>query len=405
MLPLRKKDAHPVAGESSGSLSALKRFNFFLYGTIAILTSFFPLYFQNIGLSKVEIGMIMAGGPFISIFANPFWGYWSDRLQNVKRILIFLLTGNLLATIVVFQLREYAVIFAFMLIFFFFNSPTFSQSNSLILNAIENTKYKFGAFRLWGSLGWAIIAALAGPVLSWMGLVNLWILYGIMMLISLAFTIGLPQGRVTSSPKTERQSYWKVMLSSKLFFVFVILGILISVPNSINQTFVTLYISNLGGSNELIGWSVFLSAIFEIPVFLLFDRFLKKSTRMMLGGLVIVSLLFVIRWLLMSAAAGPLQVIFIQVLHCITFGGYYYIGTSLTAQLIPAEYRATGQAVYALTWGGISGIIAGLFGGWMFDYLGPQTMYSICAIISVAGVVGFTLMWMKYRKQSELAAS
>ena len=230
------------------SLSSLKRFNFFLYGTIAILTSYFPLYFEEIGLSKVEIGMVMAGGPFISIFANPFWGYWSDRLQNVKRVLGILLTCNLLTTIAVFQIREYAMIFALMLVFFFFNSPTFSQSNSLILNSIENTNHKFGEFRWWGSFGWAVIAVLAGPVIGRMGIVNLWILYGIMMMVSLLFTIGLPQGRVTSKAKSERQSYWKVMLSSKLFFVFVVLGVLISVPNSINQTFVSLYISHLGGS-------------------------------------------------------------------------------------------------------------------------------------------------------------
>lgn len=391
----------PATGESVKSLSTLKRFNFFLYGTIAILTSFFPLYFQEIGLSKIEIGMVMAAGPFISIFANPFWGYWSDRLQNVRKILVLLLIGNLLATIVVFQLRDYALIFAFMVVFFFFNSPTFSQSNSLILNAIENTRYKFGAFRLWGSLGWAIIAVLAGPVLSWMGLVNLWLLYGAMMLVSLAFTFGLPRGNIAAAkPKAGRQSYWKVMFSSKIFFVFVVLGVLISVPNSINQTFVSLYIANLGGSKELIGWSVFLSAIFEIPVFLLLDRYLKKSTNVMFGCLTVISVLFTLRWLLMSVVGGPVHIVLIQVLHCITFGGYYYVGTSLSAHLIPGEYRATGQAIYALTWGGISGIAAGLVGGWMFDSLGPRTMYEISAIVAAAGFLGFLIMWLWVRKRT-----
>lgn len=393
----------PTAATTERSLAVLKKFNFFLYGTIAILTSFFPLYFQEIGLSKIEIGMVMAAGPFISIFANPFWGYWSDRLQNVRRILVILLIGNLLVTIVVFQLREYALIFAMMVVFFFFNSPTFSQSNSLILNAIENTGYKFGAFRLWGSLGWAIIAVIAGPVLAWMGLVNLWILYGAMMLVSLAFTIGLPRGNVGSKPRGEKMSYWKVMVASRIFFAFVLLGVLISVPNSINQTFVSLYIANLGGSESLIGWSVFLSAIFEVPVFLLLDRYLKKSTSAMFGCLIVISVLFTLRWLLMSAVGGPVHIVLIQIMHCITFGGYYYVGTSLSAVLIPGEYRATGQAIYALTWGGISGIVAGLIGGWMFDYLGPRPMYEIGATLSAAGALGFLAIWLRVRRSSEPA--
>jgi PPP family 3-phenylpropionic acid transporter len=368
-----------------------------LYGTIAILTAYFPVYFEEIGLSKVEIGMVMAVGPFISIFANPFWGYWSDRLQNVKRILTILLIGNLLSTIVVFQLREFVIIFLVMLLFFFFNTPTFSQSNSLILNAIEGTKFKFGAFRWWGSLGWALIAVAAGPVIARTGITNLWILYGAMMIVSLFFTVGLPQGKVTSKPREERQSYWKVISSSKLFFVFVVLGVLISVPNSINNTFSSLYITELGGSKQLIGWSAFLSAIFEIPVFLLLDRYLKKSKNAMIGGLAIVSMLFVLRWALMSLAVSPLQIIFIQTLHCMTFGGYYYIGTSLTAMLIPSEYRATGQAIYALTWGGISGMIAGLSGGWMFENIGPQKMYAISAVVTIIGVLGFFMMWLSTR--------
>lgn len=380
--------------------SNLKRFNFFLYGAIAIITSYFPLYFEEIGLNKVEIGMLMAGGPFISIFANPFWGYWSDRLQNIRRILIILLTGNLLAAVIVFQLKPFMLIFAAMLLFFFFQSPTFSQSNSLILNYIEGTKYKFGVFRLWGSLGWAIIAVIAGPVISWMGIANLWVIYTLMLTFSIVFALGFSTEGLNIQKKEAkvRQSYFKVMFSSKTFFLFVLLGILISVPNSINQTFVSLYITNLGGSKELIGWSAFLSAIFEIPVFLLFDRFLKKNTKMMFACLAVVSLLYACRWLLMAVAGGPVQVVLIQVLHCITFGGYYYVGTTLTAHLIPAEFRSTGQAVYALTWGGISGIVAGLTGGWMFQSLGPRLMYEISAGIALLGVLGFVIMWQAVRR-------
>jgi len=58
----------------------VKLFNFFLYGALSVLISFIPLYFQEVGFTTVAIGMLMAGGPFVSIFANPFWGYWSDRL-------------------------------------------------------------------------------------------------------------------------------------------------------------------------------------------------------------------------------------------------------------------------------------------------------------------------------------
>ena len=383
----------------------LKLFNFFLYGSIAVLLSYFPLYFQEVGFGTVAIGMIMAGGPFVSIFANPFWGYWSDRLQNIRRILFIMLLGNLIVVQFVFQMNSLVLVFIAMLFFFLFQTPLFSQSNSLILNAIEGTPFKFGAFRLWGSLGWALMAVAAGPLIGLIGITNLWIVYSIMLILTLLVSIKLPQGKVDGAKKIAKGGYAKALFGNKYFLVFVILGVLISVPNSMNQTFVSLYIVELGGSVVLIGWSAFLTAIFEIPVFLLFDRFLKRNTSTMIGCLVFVSLLFVLRWILMASATGPTQIIFIQMLHSITFGGYYYIGTTLTAQLIPVELRASGQAVYALTWGGISGIIAGIAGGWMFQHLGPKTMYQVSTLISILGVIGFSILWQRIRKDAKLNLS
>ncbi len=344
--------------------------------------------------------MLMAGGPFVSIFANPFWGYWSDRLQNIRRILVIMLIGNLIIVQFVFQFDSMIWAFIAMLCFFLFQTPLFSQSNSLILNTIEGTSYKFGSFRLWGSLGWALLAVAVSPLIDWIGIDNLWIVYSAMLFLTILFTIKLPTGKLEGTKKIAKGGYGRALFGNKYFLVFVLLGVLISVPNSMNQTFNSLYIDQLGGSVVLIGWAAFLTAIFEVPVFLLFDRYLKRNIPVMIGCLIVVSLLFVLRWYLMSIAVSPVQIIFIQMLHSISFGGYYYIGTTLTAELIPVELRASGQAVYALTWGGISGIIAGFFGGWLFGTLGPQVMYQVSTGIALFGAVGFSLLWIWIRKDA-----
>lgn len=390
-----------VNAVNKSTLNYVKLFNFFLYGSISILLSFFPLYFQSAGFNKMAIGMLMAGGPFVSIFANPFWGYWSDRLQNIRRILVIMLIGNLIIVQFVFQFDSMVWAFIAMLCFFLFQTPLFSQSNSLILNTIEGTSYKFGSFRLWGSLGWALLAVAVSPLIDWIGIDNLWIVYSAMLFLTILFTIKLPTGKVEGTKKIAKGGYGQALFGNKYFLVFVLLGVLISVPNSMNQTFNSLYIDQLGGSVVLIGWAAFLTAIFEVPVFLLFDRYLKQNIPVMIGCLIVVSLLFVLRWYLMSIAVSPVQIIFIQMLHSISFGGYYYIGTTLTAELIPVELRASGQAVYALTWGGISGIIAGFFGGWLFGTFGPQMMYQVSTGIALFGAVGFSLLWIWIRKDAK----
>ncbi|MCJ8007792.1 MFS transporter [Lederbergia wuyishanensis] len=394
-----------TSDEHKRGLMTVKLFNFFLYGALSVLMSFIPLYFQEVGFTTVAIGMLMAGGPFVSIFANPFWGYWSDRLQNIKKILLIMLIGNLIIIQIVFQLNSLPLVFIAMLLFFNFQTPLFSQSNSLILNTIEGTPYKFGTFRLWGSLGWAIMAVGAGPLINVIGIKNLWLVYSFMLILTILFGLKLPQGKVEGSKKLVKGGYAKALFGNKYFLVFVILGVLISVPNSINLTFISLYIKQLGGSVVMIGWSAFLTAIFEVPVFLLFDRYLKRNTSTMIGCLVVISGLFVIRWFLMSIATDPMQVLFLQMLHSVTFGGYFYIGTTLTAKLVPVELRASGQAIYGLTWGGISGIIAGMVGGWMFQELGPNKMYQITMFISLLGVFGFAALWLSVSRAAKQKVS
>ncbi|MBD2871306.1 MFS transporter [Paenibacillus arenilitoris] len=379
------------------SLHFVKAFNFFVYGSIAVYSTFFALYLQSVGMTTLEIGALMAGGPVVSIFANPLWGYLSDRFRNVRLILIVMLAGSMLAMQVVFLFQSYTVIYACMLFFFFFQMPLFSQSNSLILNSIEGTKHKFGAFRLFGSLGWALMAVAAGPVIGQIGIKRLWLVYTVMMLITLAFAFTLPRGESKGTSSAGKVRY-RSMFANRSFLLFLIVGLVISIPNSMNTTFISLYITELGGHASLIGWSAFWSSIFEIPVFLLLDRYLKKNATTMTLCVVVISALFSLRWFLMSAAAGPEQIIFIQVLHCLTFGGYYYIGTQLTVLLVPAEFRASGQAVYALTWGGLSGIAAGVLGGWLFEQAGPDAMYRVGGFLAAAGIAGFSLLYAHLRR-------
>ncbi|WP_054958093.1 MFS transporter [Paenibacillus dakarensis] len=381
------------------SLNSLKLYNFFIYGTMVIFTGFFQLYLQDIGMSKVEIGSLMAIAPFVSVFANPFWGYWSDRAANIKRVLLIMMTGTLLLVQFVFQASTYTMIYTTMILFYFFQTPMFSQTNTLILGYIDGTQQKFGSFRLWGSLGWALTAVAAGPVIDKLGSGRISIVFSAMLIIAAVFMLSLPNIQKTTGSATVSLRGFSKIFMNPYFIWFIILGIVVSIPNTMNNTFMSLYILDLGGSKQMVGLAIFFSSIFEVAIFLLCDRYLKRKINVMIGCLTVVSLLFSLRWLLMAEASTPLEVVFIQILHCITFGGYFYVGTQLTMLFVPREYRASGQAVYTLSWSGISGVIGGITGGWMFQNFGAQTMYRTGMMLALIGAIGFGGMWYMLRKQ------
>lgn len=383
---------------SNNRYSIIKAFNFFIFGALSIYSTFFALYLQKIGWSTLEIGALMAGGPVVSLVANPFWGYMSDRFRNLRMVLIVMLVSAAILMQIVFLAQSHTLIYFTMLLFFFFQVPLFSQSNSLILNAIEGTKYNFGTFRLWGSLGWAVMAASAGPVIGQIGITRLWILFTAMMLMSLLFAFGLPRGEAKPQAEKKKVNYRSVFMN-RTFILFLMVGLVLSIPNSMNHTFIGLYIAELGGQAEMIGWAAFLSSIFEVPVFLLLDRYLKKDVKTMFFCLIFVSLLFAFRWLVMAGADSAAQIMAAQLLHSVTFGCFYYIGTQLTALLVPAEFRASGQAVYALVYGGLSGLAAGFIGGWLFQEMGASMMYMAGTVMAALGLAGFAVLFAALRRR------
>ncbi|WP_411344033.1 MFS transporter [Paenibacillus sp. WLX1005] len=388
-------DSYPV----KSAFTTLRWYTFFIYGTMVIFTSFFQLYLQDIGMTQSEIGALMAIGPFISLFANPFWGYLGDRLQNVRLVLLLMMTGTLLIVQIVFHLNDYVVMYIVMACFFFFQTPMFAQSSTLILNYIDGTPYKFGGFRLYGSLGWALTAVCAGPIIDYLGVPRIGNVFTMLLLVAIALMLMLPaQAKQPGGGAVMNLTALKQIGSNLYFIGFIVLGVLVSIPNMMNSTFLSLYVIELGGSKSMVGWAVFASSIFEAALFLLFDRFLKRKVSFMIGWLALVSLLFTLRWLLMAEAVSPLQVIFIQLLHAVTFGGYFYVGTQLTMMFVPNAFRSSGQALYTMTWSGVSGVVAGFLGGWLFQNFGSEQMYLAGVALSLLGALGFAFMWLNIRR-------
>ncbi len=75
----------------------LKMLLFCFHGANTIIVSFLPLYLQFRGLSGTEIGWVMAIGPLVAIFSQPFWGYTSDKYRTVKKILMLCLIGLIIS--------------------------------------------------------------------------------------------------------------------------------------------------------------------------------------------------------------------------------------------------------------------------------------------------------------------
>ena len=94
------------------------RFMFTIFGTTALVISYFPLYFKEIGFSA-QIGYLYAIGPLISMFSNMIWSYTSDKYRTIKRIMNILIIGQLVTMLVLWQVASFGVVLITISLFYF----------------------------------------------------------------------------------------------------------------------------------------------------------------------------------------------------------------------------------------------------------------------------------------------
>jgi MFS transporter, PPP family, 3-phenylpropionic acid transporter len=370
----------------------IKLFTFFLYGSTGLFMPFLPLYFEHLGFDPIQIGLLVSLGPVMAIIANPFWGYISDRLQNMKLILLVLLAGNLVTSQIVFQFRLFGAVFASILAYYFFQSALSSMNNTMIFQSIQSTNHKFGAFRMWGSLGFAAVALTAGPVIQWMGIARIGVSYGLFIIATMLLAFLLTSQKKKKKSSQPVQTNTLELFKNVPFVMFLGMSLIIFIPNSINNVYLTLYLKSLGGSEVSVGWSWFLAAILEVPLFILLDRYMPRSKVIMTGALVITAALFAGRWFLMGIVSQPIHLLLIQLLHSVTFGTYLYIAAQMCEFMVVPQLRASGQAMYALVQGALATCIAGVIGGFVYETLGPSLMYMSGGILTLIGLAGMVLL-------------
>lgn len=369
----------------SAQLAVIRSLHFANYATMVLVVSFFPLYFDDIGFTKLQIGTVYSIGPMLSIFSNLLAGIASDKTQNLKLVLNLIFIGQILALALLLPQREFTVIAVVMGIFYFFQTPVNTMMDSLSLLAAERMNRSFASIRMFGSLGYAVCAVLFGLVLKSIGSeLTLWL--GLIT-VCCSLTLSLALGNFQSSLKKFEFGGLIAIARKKETFVFFILVGLVSVAHRINEGFLAVAMRELGASDSLIGTAWLASAASEIPIFFLLAKYGHRFRELPL--LAVASLFYMIRMGLLGFIDRPWLFVLVQLMHSVTFGIYYITALRYLQSIVPDEYRASGQALFAVVWTGISGLAAGTIGGWIYDAFGLSPVFKTAAIFALAAAVGF----------------
>ena len=191
-----------------------------------------------------------------------------------------------------------------------------------------------------------------------------------------------------SSSKMDLSGLWAILKRRDVLSFFGCV-FLLALGHRMNEAFLTITLKDLGASEGLIGWSLLISSVSEIPIFLLLSKYGNRYKELPL--LTFAALMYTLRLFLMSVSDTPAAVVAIQTMHSVTFGIFYVTAVRYITRLVPDAYRATGMALFTIVWSSASGLLSGTFGGLILDHAGRQVFYLTAMAFSLAALLGFIL--------------
>ncbi|AIF42439.1 MFS transporter [Virgibacillus sp. SK37] len=372
---------------NSNSLTPLKMLLFCFHATNTIILSYLPLYLKYKGLNGTEIGWVLAIGPLASIFAQPFWGYLSDKYKTVKRIIQLCICGLLIFSVIFFQMETLVGILLMGAVFYFFVTPIGALGDSLAQRRADDMKISFGTIRMWGSVGFAVSSLVIGEVLTRVGIQYMIIPFLCFGFLAFLVTFRLTDAKVESDP--IRIQDVMVLVKNKPFIIFLVCMIFITISHRANDSFIGLYIAQLGGSEGLVGVAWFVGVLTEALVFATAGFWFRKYHSLIF--VIIAGILYTIRWFFYAAATDPGYIIALQFLHGLTFGIFYTAAFDYVTRLIPRLLQSTGHLVFFATFFGVSGIVGSLVGGAVMDSFGGNTLYYGLGFMALAGTTSLSI--------------
>ncbi len=370
-----------MAARAEAQVCALY-FAYFAY--VGTLSPFLSLYLEASGYSVAAIGLLLAVPQAMRIVAPPLWGLLADRSGLGGRLLVL---GASLTTLFVVLLpwavaRGQATTFVLLAALFLASAGITPIAESTALALAGGDAGRYGAMRLWGSVGFVIAVVAVGPALDLAGALALpWFLAAIAGGI---IVVGVRLAALAGPPRIATGVSLRSRLRERAVAAFFIANFLMLFAHAALYVLFSLYLQRHGYSNAAIGFFWAISVFAEIALFrwqsVLFRRFTA-------AGLFAFSIgVAALRFGLVGASAGGLLLVLVsQLLHAVTFGLHHSASMALLHGWFGPAQQGRAQALYVTVGYGCGGTLGGLAMSAVWENVSPEAAFAGASLAAGAG--------------------
>jgi PPP family 3-phenylpropionic acid transporter len=362
-----------------------KAFYLLYYGAAASLLPFLPIYYQSIGLSGKEIGVLVAIPPLLMLVGAPLWGGLADATHQHKRLLMLAVSLALISVVALSLTSRFVIFIPVVAAYALFIAPVMPLIDNTVLEMLGERRSEYGKQRFWGAVGWGVAALLVGWWIERSGLRWTFIIYFVVMSAGLLVIWFLPVRQTSIGSK-----FWQGLRSLLLNWQWVIFLLLVFIGGTILSmisSFLFLYLNDMSASKTVMGLSLTVATLSEMPVLFFSEHMLKRWSAK--GLLTFALLISAVRSLAYSFISTSSLVLLVQLLHGPSFSAMWVAGVSYANKIAPKGMGATAQGLFSGVQLGLAGTFGGLIGGVLYENLGAVMMFRWVGMIGLAVVLVF----------------
>ena len=363
-------------------------FQMLYFAGIAVFNPFLALYYQSIGRSGAEIGLLTGIMPLVSMLGGPVWGALSDVTHKHRIFLSIAIVGAIAISLLIPSAGGLAALLVLVVLYAFISAPIQSLGDSATISMLGEQRNLYGRVRVGGTLGFGIMTIPAGIIIGKFGLSTMFWMYAAIMCLVLivAQFLSFSRAERTSSFLTGLGS----ILKSKYWLIFLGMTLVAGMGMSVINTYFLIYMEDAGIQRSIMGFALALATAAEIPVMLASNWLMRKFRS---RGMIVIGLSFIsLRLILLALFPQPIFIFSLQLIHGLTFAAVWLAGINYVAENTPPGLQATTQAIFGGVMMNLGSALGNAIGGALLERFTSAQMYGIIGGLVLFGLVFFTFL-------------
>jgi MFS transporter, PPP family, 3-phenylpropionic acid transporter len=355
-----------------------------VFVAVAAWAPYLSAYYQSIGISLGEIGLLLAMTSAVSLISAPIWGLLHDRYPK-SFVLLPLAAGiGALGTVGLATVGNSPWLVPSAAGFAIGAAGLSPMMDVRVLELARADRTRYARVRVCGSISFIVAAPLIGVLADANGLRAIFLAMIPALLIGGLAATTLP-GRSMSVRAPSLMRAPGTVLRHRPIALFLIGALVGWTAVSAQSSFFTIYLRSLGAPNDLVGWAWSMGAIFEVPTMFFFPYLARRFgvERLIVAGAVVL----VVRQVANVVFTDPELLIVFSLFQGVGYALMLIGGVTFVSRQAPLGTAATAQGIFTGVTSSLSAILGSGLGGQVAGFITIRGLFAVSAVTSIAAVV------------------